>query len=182
MNRLRFNRGYLCGAMDRVRDGGVGWRTTIQEALADLEVLWLDPTNKPINLGIEDLENRQYRHKCKDDQNWDAVRNDMKIIRSVDLRMVDISDFLIVNINADVHACGTYEELFLANRQKKPIIVHVEQGKQSCPDWLFGTIPHEMIFSSWTQVHEYLRHVAHDPVIEDFRRWYFFNFNLMRKQ
>jgi hypothetical protein len=181
MNRLKFNRGYLCGAMDRVRDGGVGWRATIQDELADLEVLWLDPTNKPINLGIEDLENRKYRHKCKEDENWPAVRNDMRIIRSVDLRMVDISDFLIVNLDADVHACGTYEELFLANRQKKPIIVHVEQGKQACPDWLFGTIPHEMIFSTWPQVHEYLRHVAHDPVIEDFRRWYFFNFNLTRE-
>ena len=182
MNRLRFNRGYLCGAMDRAKDGGIGWRKIIQKELAELEVLWLDPTSKPIHLGIEDLENRKYRHKCKDDENWDAVRNDMRIIRSVDLRMVDISDFLVVNLDSEIHACGTYEELFLANRQKKPIIVHVEQGKRMCPDWLFGTIPHEMIFSTWGEVHRYLYHIAYDPVIEDFRRWYFFNFNLTREQ
>lgn len=181
MNRLRFNRGYLCGAMDRVADGGIGWRSSIQEELTDLDIVWLDPTNKPIQLGIEDLENRKYRHQCKATNNWEAVRNDMKIIRAVDLRMVDISDFLVVNIDAKVHACGTYEEFALANRQKKPIIVHVEQGKGQCPDWLFGMIPHQMIFSAWEDVHKYLRHVAHDPVIEDFRRWYFFKFNLTRQ-
>ena len=37
MNRLAMNRGYLCGAMDRVLDGGVGWRQDIMESLSRLE-------------------------------------------------------------------------------------------------------------------------------------------------
>ena len=32
LNRLAWNRGYLCGAMDRVADGGVEWREKIKEA------------------------------------------------------------------------------------------------------------------------------------------------------
>ena len=88
--------------------------------------------------------------------------------------MVDISDFLIVNLDLDVHPCGTYEEIFWANRQKKPIIVHMVQGKQKCPDWLFGTIPHEMIFSSWEEIKNYLVEINHSEEIKTFNRWYFF--------
>lgn len=181
INRLRFSRGYLCGAMDRVSDGGLGWRIDIQHALSDLEIYWLDPTHKPIDIGIEDLENRKHRHKMKEAGSFDVVATDMRIIRSVDLRMVDISDFLIVNLDLDIHACGTYEELYLANREKKPIIIRIEQGKGAVPDWILGTVPHQMIFSTWEEVHGYLSHIAHDPVIEHFRRWMFFDFEQCRK-
>jgi hypothetical protein len=99
----------------------------------------------------------------------------MKVIRSVDLRLVDISDFLIVNLDLDIHPCGTYEEIFWANRQKKPIIVHMEQGKNSAPDWLFGTIPHQTIFSSWDDIKEYLNHINSSENIGTYKRWYFFS-------
>jgi hypothetical protein len=177
INRLFLNRGYLCGAMDRVVDGGLGWRKQIQSDLSDLHVCWLDPTNKPIDIGIEDMENRTQRHQWKRTHNYEAVRNDMKIIRGVDLRMVDIADFLIANLDTDVHACGSYEEIYLANREMKPIIIHIEQGKEHAPDWLYGVIPHEFIFSTWPEVYDYMRHVAHDPVVEQFKRWYFFDFS-----
>jgi hypothetical protein len=162
--------------MDRVNDGGIGWRKELQEQLADLKIFWLDPTNKPIDIGIEDLPSREIRRQAKKQGRYDLVQHDMRTIRSVDLRMVDISDFLVVNLDMDIHASGTYEELYLANREKKPIIVRIEQGKALCPDWLFGTIPEQMIFSTWAEVHKYLRHIAHDKMVETFNRWYFFNF------
>ena len=65
MNRLALNRGYLCGAMDRVLDGGVGWRQDLKNSLKELKILWLDPTRKPIDIGIEDLENRVLRQQGK---------------------------------------------------------------------------------------------------------------------
>ena len=99
----------------------------------------------------------------------------MKTIRSVDLRLVDISDFIIVNLDLDVHPCGTLEEIFWANRQKKPIIVHMVQGKVHTPDWLFGTIPHQMIFSNWEDIREYLKHINSDENIDTYNRWYFLN-------
>ena len=175
MNRLALNRGYLCGAMDRVTDGGIGWRQDLIDSLRDLKVLWLDPCRKPIDVGVEDLENRGLRHKAKRAGDYEFVRTQMKQIRPVDLRMVDICDFLVVNLDLSVHACGTYEELFWANRMKKPVIVRVEQGIEHAPDWLLGTLPFEMIFSTWDEVKKYLRHIAHDPVIDRLNRWYFFN-------
>ena len=176
MNRLKGMRGYLGGAMEFVGDLGVEWRRMLIEDTKKLGILWLDPTNKPIDIGIEDIENHEARKKLKKERHWDEVANTMKIIRCVDLRMVDISDFLIINLDIDVHTSGTYEELYLANRQKKPIILHIKQGKESCPDWLFATLPHQMIFSTWFGVLDYLEHINSDPIIEHRKRWYFFTF------
>lgn len=180
-NRLKNTRGYLCGAMDRVADGGEEWRIALQRELADLEVFWLDPSHKPIDIGIEDTGTRAFANEMKSHGNFEAVKTQLKTIRCVDLRMVDISDFLVVNIDMEVHACGTYEELYLANRQKKPVVVHIEQGKEHTPNWLLATLPHEMIFSTWEEVDQYIRHIAHDPVIKHFDRWMFFNFDMCRK-
>jgi hypothetical protein len=162
--------------MDRVKDGGIGWRAELQQELADLKVFWLDPTNKPIDIGIEDLPNRRIRREAKEQGRFDLIQYDMKVIRGVDLRMVNIADFMVVNLDMEVHACGTYEELYLGNSEKKPIIIRVEQGKANCPDWLYGTVPHQMVFSTWPEVYTYLRHVAYDKKVDTFNRWYFFNF------
>jgi hypothetical protein len=49
----------------------------------------------------------------------------------------------------------------------------MEQGKRNAPDWLFGTIPHDMIFSNWEEIKEYLLYINKCPYIETFDRWYF---------
>jgi nucleoside 2-deoxyribosyltransferase len=175
MNRLSNQRVYLAGAMDRVADRGNGWRDNITPFLDSLGVIVFNPIKKPTEVGQEDAQTHQYKLKLKQEKNYDELSNVMKVIRSVDLRLVDISDFLIVNLDLDIHPCGTYEEIFWANRQKKPIIVHMVQGKQSAPDWLFGTIPHQMIFSSWENVKNYLLQIHNDSQIETYNRWYFFN-------
>jgi hypothetical protein len=175
-NRLALSRGYLCGAMDRVMDGGVGWRQSLGSALKDLKILWLNPCAKPIDIGTEDVAGRAHRQKAKQNGNFALVRDQMLQIRPVDLRMVALSDFIVVNLDLDIHACGSYEELYLANWLKKPVLVHIEQGAEHTPDWLLAAIPFELIFSTWAEVKAYLRHIAHDPVIDPLRRWYFFDF------
>ena len=173
--RLNNQRVYLAGAMDRVSDRGNGWRDSITPFLESLGVVVFNPIKKPIMIGQEDEATHRYKIKLKLEQNYNELSKLMKVIRSVDLRLVDISDFMIVNLDLDVHPCGTYEEIFWANRQKKPIIVHMVQGKQKTPDWLFGTIPHEMIFSSWHEVKNYLNQIHSQADIKTFNRWYFFN-------
>ena len=46
MNRLCGTRTYLAGAMDRVKDGGIGWRNDITPFLEDMGVVVLDPCKK----------------------------------------------------------------------------------------------------------------------------------------
>ena len=59
--------------------------------------------------------------------------------------------------------------------RKKPVLVHYEQGKANAPLWLYGMLPHQMIFSTSADLYAYLRHIAHDPEIDRLNRWYFFD-------
>lgn len=174
MNRLKNQRVYLAGAMDRVADRGATWRDNITPFLSSLGIIVFNPISKPTDIGLEDNDSHTIKTKLKKQHRYDELSNMMKTIRSVDLRLVDISDFLIVNLDLNVHPCGTLEEIFLANRQKKPIIIHMVQGKDQTPDWLFGTIPHQMIFSSWDDIKEYLTHINSSENINTYKRWYFF--------
>lgn len=175
MNRLYNQRVYLAGAMDRVPDRGSTWRDNITPFLMNLGITVFNPIKKPCLDGNEDHTVHAYKTKLKQQEKYDELKKIMKNIRCVDLRLVDISDFLIVNLDIDVHPCGTYEEIFLANRSKKPVIIHMEQGKNSAPDWLFGTLPHEMILSSWDEVKNYLNHIDSSEKIQTHNRWQFFN-------
>jgi len=174
MNRLKNQRVYLAGAMDRVSDRGTGWRDNITPFLESLGIIVFNPINKPTDVGCEDHETHLIKTQYKQTENYDSLAKIMKTIRSVDLRLVDISDFLVVNLDLDIHPCGTYEEIFWANRQKKTILIHMVQGKKHAPDWLFGTIPHNMIFSSWNELKDYLIKIDKNNDIESQNRWYFF--------
>ena len=175
LNRLNKQRVYLAGAMDRVADRGATWRDNITPFLEQMGVIVFNPITKPTTTGMEDHDSHVIKTKLKQKERYDELSEMMKVIRRVDLRLVDISDFLIVNLNLDILPCGTYEEIFWANRQKKPIVVHMEQGKNSAPDWLFGTIPHQTIFSSWDDIKEYLTHINASENIDTYKRWYFFS-------
>lgn len=175
MNRLKNQRVYLAGAIDRVKDKGRGWREEISPFLESLGIVVLNPITKPIEIGLEDNQAHAIKNVLKKQEKYDELSHLMKTIRSVDLRLVDISDFLIVNLDLDTHPCGTYEEIFWANRQKKPIIVHMIQGKMNTPDWLFGTIPHSMIYSDWNDIYNYLDTMNKNHNIQTQNRWYFFN-------
>lgn len=175
--RLKNQRVYLAGAIDRVEDRGSGWRDDITPFLNKMGIMVFNPLKKPSQDGVEDSETHNLKLKLKKNENFDELSKIMKNIRSIDLRLVDISDFLIVNINLQHHACGTYEEISLANRSKKPILIHIEQGKVNTPDWLFGTIPHQWFFSSWEELKSYLEYVHNDKnMIDHHDRWRFFNF------
>lgn len=174
MNRLNKHRVYLAGAIDRVSDRGVGWRQQITPFLEEMGIVVFNPINKPTEIGLEDTNVQQRKIKLKEEENYDELSSMMRTIRAVDLRLVDISDFLIVSLDLNTHPCGTYEEIFLANRQKKPIIIHVEQGKKQAPDWIFGTIPHQFIFSSWDEIKQYLQIINSAEKIDHHKRWFFF--------
>jgi len=178
MNRLKHARCYLAGAMEKDETNGLEWRQAIQTALADLQICWLDPTHKPTDIGRETLNTKKQLFRARQAGDYDAIAKLMKVIRCVDLRMTDISDFMVVNLDPDVPTFGTHEEIANGNRQKKPIIIHMIGGKERTPLWLLAMLPHQLIFSTWEEIHHYLRHVAYDAVIDRLNRWYFFNLRM----
>lgn len=175
MNRLRNCRAYLAGPMDAIADGGVVWRRRIRFDLRHMGIHWLDPTNKPCKMGIEDEASRELRHAKKEQGDWEWLANEMYPIRRVDLRMVDISDFLIVFLDKANSGCGTFFEISRANEQQKPILVVQECGKRFTPDWLWGLIPESMIFGSWADLYEYLTCINECASIRHERRWIWFD-------
>ncbi len=137
-HRLYGMRCYLSGAMDKTIDHGVQWREDLSVFLKKLGVIVLDPCKKPLNIANE-MENRSLREELKEKNNYKQLAENFKIIRTVDLRMVDMADFLVVKLDTNIHTCGTYEELSWANRMKRPILiwcVQEEGGSQiGCGAW-----------------------------------------------
>ena len=175
MGKLYGTRTYLVGAMDRVPDGGVEWRKKLTPELHKLGVMVYNPCEKPIT-NPEVLENKETRdsiNELRENECFSSLREMYASIRTVDLRMVDTSDFLIANIDVDVHACGTYEEIVTANRQKKPVLVHCEQGKNQVPNWLIMMLPKWCFFNTWTEMLRYLEDINDGGYAE--KRWVFFD-------
>jgi hypothetical protein len=174
-NNLKNTKTYLVGAMDRVIDGGVSWRKRITPSIEQLGVKIINPCEKPIYGVKEDDETRWWIDYYKETGQYDKIKNKFSNIRNADLRCVDISDFIIAHIDLNVHACGTYEEIVTANRQKKPVLIWCEQGKQYAPNWLFFMLPHEHIFSSHEELIEYLSHINTHEDVKTLSRWFFFS-------
>ena len=168
---------YLCGPMDRVPDGGIGWRKKITPILKDIGIGVLDPSDKPTTFAQEDHDFRNKINIQKVEQQFDKVKKSMRDIAAVDLRMVDIAHFVIMYMDIDIHMCGSYHEASVAIAQKKPVVIMCKQGKENLPNWMFGVVPHEMVFSNWSELFEYLHHINEDDDAEHMNRWRFFDFN-----
>lgn len=177
INNLKNTKTYLVGAMDRVHDGGISWRNKISPLIQSLGVRIINPCDKPIHGVKENEETRWWIDYYKETKQYEKIKDKFSIIRNADLRCVDVSDFIIAHIDLNVHACGTYEEIVTANRQKKPVLIWCEQGKDKAPNWLFFMLPHEHIFSSLDDLLEYLKSIDSCKDVNQLSRWFFFQDN-----
>lgn len=177
MNRLKNCRVYLSSGMDRVPDGGVGWREAVTPLLQKLGMVVLNPCDKPIIGSIESPESRQIRIEAKKRGDYEFVAKEMSNIAHADLRMVDICDCVLLYLDTSVHYCGTYHETFVAAQQHKPIIVVCKNGVQDICCWLFGVLNHKLFFGSFDEMFEYLEHIDKDEEIDTLNKWVFIDYN-----
>ena len=179
MNRLNNTITYLVGAMEQLKDHGQDWRLSITPKLKSFGVNVINPCDKPTEKGIEGPETQNLVLQYRKEKRFDLLKKTFKEIRAIDLRFVDLSHFLICKLDLSVHTCGTYEEIFLSNRQKKPIIIFGEK-KEKYPGWLFGTLPHELFFETENDVLNYLSYINSSESIDSLgRRWVFLDWNKM---
>jgi len=181
MNRLKFMKAYLVGPMDHDRHSGREWRDMMSDWLRSRGVIPMNPYKKPLTSlskqGLEDDDNYLLRKLAiKRGDRKEAARL-TKPLRATDLRMVDETSFQIVNLDIEKRPCGTYEEIFTGNREKKPAIIFCPQGVENIPDWMYGTLPTELMFDDWEDVKDYLDHIDSDPdeQIDTLNRWVFFD-------
>ncbi len=175
--RLNNHRVYLAGPIDHASDDGVGWREELTPYLEKMGLTILDPTNKPVSqcryneIGDE----KEHIHKLVNLKRWDELREMAKEIVLVDLRMVEVADFLIAYVDKDIHICGTYDEIFESLRRRKPTLIVHKGGKAEMSLWLRGKMNHNFVFDSFDELYAYLE-ALHDGTVEpDYTRWVFFD-------
>lgn len=166
---------YLAGPIENDDTLGLSWRIDMTRFLNKRGIAVLCPINKPIGQP-EDESFQDYCNILRETKDYNQLHEEGKKIVSLDYRMVDKADATILYIDKDIHMCGSYHENCMATIQRKPIIVCCKQGKQAVPLWIFGVGKHEMFFSSWKEVKEYIDYLitALDP--PTFNRWQFFDY------
>lgn len=175
MGRLKDHLCYLAGPMECVADNGEDWRNWITPQLHKMGIGVFNPCDKPIDYAREDQEAKDKFNNLKATGDWDAAQAYCKQIVGVDARMVHLSSFIILNLDKDVHMCGTYVEFTWAVQQRKPTLVHVKQGKKHTPGFVIGMIPSELIFEDWDSLVKYIHHIDSADTVKDLKRWTFFN-------
>ncbi len=87
---------------------------------------------------------------------------------------MDRADFLIASISAKTASWGTAEEVFWANRMKKPIFLIVAEGRKTCPFWIFGTLPEDQIYDNLEDVVADIKQFDSGEKPLDLSRWKIF--------
>jgi hypothetical protein len=183
VNRLRNSIFYLSGNIDGYTNSedAQGWRKEAKAFLNKRGAGAFDPCEKPLQSYHEDEKSLVWRRDLKSKGDYDILSSTMRKISNIDLRAVDHSTALIVNIDLDKRPCGTIHEVMEANSQKKPCIICCKQGKDQVYDWFYGRLPHKLFFSTMSEVYYYLHDIdtAPNEEIEDLGRWIFFDYDKM---
>lgn len=188
MNRLKYNIVYGSGQMDHCRESGKGWRKEIGSWLnKELNCMFIDPYEKPVlhrdYSVIEDDKAFQARKEAIQAGNYKEARKLTKEMVSFDMRAVDKSDFLICYLNFNFRMCGTWDEVYRAADQRKPVLFMCEQGVSEMPPWLFGRFPTELFFESWNDLKSYLWTIDKaenfDTIDTLGNRWKFFDYDTL---
>jgi hypothetical protein len=140
----------LSGPIDNSIDDGIGIRKEIINKCraVGIEAHFLDPTDKPTNGFKEVGEEKKKLFQLKQEGQFSTVAAIARSFRYQDLRMVDISDIVIVHIDPNIHMSGTYEELYRAKQLDRKMFVIVNGGMAYLPNWLFGVFSSDEVFES----------------------------------
>ena len=171
LNKLKV---YLAGNIQNSEDSFL-WREDITKTLEEFGVTALNPrVNCFLNQVSEDDVTVQNLKKDIKDKKYDQVHEYVQQIIRRDLRMVDVADFLIVNLEPSMPTYGTIHEIIMASIQRKPILFRIDK-KQEFPVWLFGLVDHKLIFQTWKEIKEFLQYVNDCDINElDNKYWKIF--------
>jgi len=190
MNVLKQYRGffvYLAGPIDFEKDGGVGYRKSLKEKLKKIgvsEEMILDPCDKPV-IGDDfidiDSEKEQF-DRLREHRMWDEAEKCAKMTMHIDLRFVDKSDLVIATVNPNIPMCGTWDEVFMARNQKKPVILIDPRGREKTHMWAIGRVGYKNIFKTQDDAIAYLDDILHTRIPVDMTEWLFLQFNGKKKK
>ena len=156
-HKLSGSRAYLSGPIDISEEKDHQWRPVLTRFLNDMGVLVFDPWSSEESLVFD---KRTKLQRFKESGDWDAVRRLMKPLIRLDLRALDVSDFIVVGWPPNARTTGTIHEIVLATDCSKPTLICCTGGLIHIPNWFFGIIPRlEYLFDDWNNLMAYIRAV-----------------------
>lgn len=165
---------FLSGPIDRVKDDGVGWRREFIKKCkkAKLPLTYLDPTDKPKDMGSEIGDEKIRIQQLMKKGKWKQAQEEVKQFRRYDLRMVDHCHLYVMYMDVTVHACGTYDECYTAERQHKPLFIIMASGqsKYDIPSWLVALMDEDEVFESIDDCVDHLKLLNNGKILLD-NRW-----------
>ncbi len=165
---------YLVGNIENSNAPG-SWRNQIKKDLKKTGIIFFDPLKKPFMDSVdEDKEHIARLVKLRSTGKFKELSKIMKKIRVEDLSLVDRSDFIIGLVSAKTASWGSAEEVFWANRMKKPIFLVIAEGRRGCPFWIFGTLPENQIYDSIEDVIKDIKALDSGKKKLDMGRWKIF--------
>lgn len=172
MGKLDEATGYLSGPMEFVSDHGVEWRRKFIKLSnqAGLDIHYIDPTNKPGGEEMQIGENKDLQVRLQSEGRFEELRQYVGDYRHYDLRFVDLCDFIVVVVDPSIPQWGTANEVYFAERQKKPRFCIIEGGEYKLPRWLFDVFSADEIFQSPEAVIEHLVKLDRGEIALD-KRW-----------
>ena len=147
---------YLPGPMEACRTTAPVWRNEIKPKLVLIgfnEENIIDPVERQPKGEYEAID------RARALRNWADVDKITKEIVCHDLRFVDDCNFLICHLFDDVITCGTWDEIFMASLQRKPVFIIMKDWQDKAPSWLFGRFGHSMMHDSIDDVVNRLRNI-----------------------
>jgi hypothetical protein len=110
-----------------------GWRARVREYLETLGVTVFDPWDKPAIRGLfeygrEDIKTIRERDRWTFEPTAEGTSTRAELAEyfwetvHIDLRMVDISDFVIAYCPTNIYSVGTVHEIVVARSQHKPVL------------------------------------------------------------
>lgn len=170
MGLLNRTRVYLAGNLENSSDT-TNWREYVEKELSKIGIICFNPMKKNFVMDtVEDDEFRNTMIKRRELGDWDTVHDFMKGCIQKDLRLIDISDYVIFKFEFDKPTYGTIHELILSNFERKPVFLICE-NKNKVPLWLVGLLPEKYIYSSVDEVIDMLNRIDSGHVKADSKRW-----------
>jgi len=148
MNKLKNTRVYLAGNLENNTDNHINWREYIKAHLSKRNIKTLSPIETCfINQIEESEESRAEWRRLRDEGKFDELSPILEKVVQKDLRLIDLCDFVIINLDLFKPTYGTIHEFYTAISQKKPIFLIVNDKKKT-PFWILGTFKHKYIYES----------------------------------
>lgn len=161
---------YLVGPIE-YSDNCFDWRLAVTESVKHIGIKCFDPNKDHfINQLTENQKDRDALKAKRESGDWKNISEYMKGVIRRDLRMVDLSTFIIGKIDPEVPTFGTIHEIVIASLQNKPILIYTDD-KKKFPLWLAGLINMDLVFESWSEIVEYLIKINSEEIYADPKYW-----------